>query len=136
MNENVKNFLIDNYIDSPIEPHFAVLIKGKWGCGKTFFINSLLRDKFGDNYRKENVIWLSLYGLSDIKQISQKLYELMHPILSNKITKFAFGVAKSAVKISTGIDVDKDGNNDVSFDLSLIDLEKDENQIKKNSDCG
>ena len=130
MNENVKSFLIENYIDSPVDPRFAVLIKGKWGCGKTFFIDSLLREKFGENYRKDSVIWLSLYGLSDIKQLSQKLYELLHPILSNKITKFAFGVAKSAVKISTGIDVDKDGNNDISFDLSLFDIEKDENSIK------
>lgn len=129
-NENVKNFIITNYIDSPIEPRFAVLIKGKWGCGKTFFIDSLLKEKFGEKYRKDSVIWLSLYGLSDIKQVSQKLYELMHPFLSNKITKFAFGVAKSAVKISTGIDVDKDGNNDISFDLSLFDVEKDENNIK------
>ena len=130
MNETVKSFLIDNYIDSEIAPHFAVLIKGKWGCGKTFFVDSLLKEKYGENYRTDSVIWLSLYGLSDIKQVSQKLYELMHPFLSHKLTKFAFGVAKSAVKVSTGIDFDKDGNNDISFDLSLFDIEKDENSIK------
>lgn len=130
INETIKKFLIDNYIESTIQPHFSVLIKGEWGCGKTFFIDSILKEKYGEDYRKESVIWLSLYGLSDINQVSQKLYELTHPFLSNKLTKFAFGVAKSAVKLSTGIDINKDGNNDVSFDLSLFDIEKDENNIK------
>ena len=130
INETIKKFLIDNYIESTIHPHFSVLIKGEWGCGKTFFIDSILKEKYGEDYRKESVIWLSLYGLSDINQVSQKLYELTHPFLSNKLTKFAFGVAKSAVKVSTGIDINKDGNNDVSFDLSLFDIENDENNIK------
>ena len=71
-NENVKNFIINNYIGSDVDPYFGILIKGKWGCGKTYIIDSILKEKFGENYRKDDVIWLSLYGLSTISQVSQK----------------------------------------------------------------
>ena len=40
MNEHIENYCID-YIESEFNPQFAILIKGEWGCGKTYFINKL-----------------------------------------------------------------------------------------------
>lgn len=37
MNENIVNFL-NGYMMNP-DPQYAVLLKGKWGCGKTHFSN-------------------------------------------------------------------------------------------------
>ena len=129
-NENVKKFILKNYIDSQFEPHFALLLTGEWGCGKTFFLDSVLKEKYGEKYRKENVIWLSLYGLSNISQLNQKFYEACHPILTSKVTKFALQFAKSAVKVSSGLDLTNDNENDISFDFSLPEFQDDENNIK------
>lgn len=38
MNENIINYIKNNYINSKMEPQFAVLVKGDWGCGKTFLV--------------------------------------------------------------------------------------------------
>lgn len=130
-NENIKKFIITNYIDSDIEPHFALLLKGKWGCGKTYFLDKILKEKYSENYRKDKVIWLSLYGMSEISQVSKKLYELIHPILTSKATKLVFNMVKSAAKFSTGFDViGNDNNNDISLDFSLPDIEDEEKGIK------
>lgn len=129
-NENIKKFILKNYIDSQFEPHFALLLTGEWGCGKTFFLDSVLKEKYGEKYRKENVIWLSLYGLSNISQLNQKFYEACHPILTSKVTKFALQFAKSAVKVSSGLDLTNDNENDISFDFSLPEFQDDENNIK------
>lgn len=129
-NENVKTFILKNYIDSQIEPHFALLLKGEWGCGKTFFLDTVLEEKYGEKYRGKKVIWLSLYGLSNISQLNQKFYEACHPILTHKVTKFALQIAKSAAKVSGGLDLTNDNVNDISFDFSLPEFQDDENNIK------
>ena len=128
-NENAKNFLCNTYLQSDLPPKFAILIKGKWGCGKTYFIDNLLEKHYGKNYRKDDVIWVSLYGLSDINQIQRKIYETCHPILTNRMTKLAFNFAKSALKFSSGVDFDGDKNNDLSIDLSLPEIEDEEKKI-------
>lgn len=51
MNENIKDFSISNFIDSQISPHFAILLRGKWGCGKTYLINQILDDVFEEDKR-------------------------------------------------------------------------------------
>lgn len=129
-NENVKKFILKNYIDSQFEPHFALLLKGEWGCGKTFFLDTVLKEKYGEKYKKENVIWLSLYGLSNISQLNQKFYEACHPILTHKVTKFALQMVKSAARIQGGFDLTNDNVNDLSFDFSLPEFQDDENNIK------
>ena len=128
-NENLKRFLTDTYLKSDVSPKFAILIKGKWGCGKTYFIADLLEKHYGKDYRKDDVIWVSLYGLSDINQVQRKIYETCHPILTNRMTKLAFNFAKSALKFSSGVDFNGDKNNDLSIDLSLPEIESEEKKI-------
>ena len=48
MNEHIESFL-DHYIDLAVAPEYAVLLTGKWGSGKTFFIKNFLALK--DNSR-------------------------------------------------------------------------------------
>lgn len=124
-NEKIISYIKDNYIKSKMEPKFAVLIKGDWGCGKTFLVKEILKETYRDDYKK-NVVWLSVYGLSSIAQLRQKLFEALHPILTNKITKIAFAAIKSGLKASATFDFDNDSKDDLSFDLAIPDFELDE----------
>ena len=63
-------------------------------------------------------------------RINQKFYEACHPILTHKVTKFALQIAKSAAKVSGGLDLTNDNVNDISFDFSLPEFQDDENNIK------
>lgn len=60
-NENIRNFL-NSYIENP-DPRYAVMLKGKWGCGKTFFVDRWLRDR-GDRYEVNPSRWF-LIGSHD-----------------------------------------------------------------------
>ena len=112
-----------------MSPQFAVLVKGDWGCGKTFLVKKILNETYGKKY-KDNVIWISVYGLSSIQQLRQKLIEKIYPFLSNKITKFALSTVKAGLKASTTIDFNKDGYEDLFIDFIIPNFESDENGKK------
>ena len=40
-NEHIDDFLT-YYLFKCLEPNYAVLIKGKWGCGKSYYIKNFL----------------------------------------------------------------------------------------------
>lgn len=128
-NENIIQYCKEQYIESRINPQFAILIKGKWGCGKTFLVKKILNETFPNTYDK-NVVWISLYGLSNLSQLNTKIYQTLHPILTGKIAKFTTQVVRSALKLSTNIDLNSDGNNDLALNITIPDLEIDENNIK------
>ena len=129
MNENIINYIKNNYINSRMEPQFSVLVKGDWGCGKTFLVKKILKDAYGEKY-EDRIIWLSVYGLSSIQQLRQKLFEKLHPILTSKVAKVAFATVKAGLKASTTFDFNNDKKDDLSFDLSIPDFEIDENGKK------
>ena len=53
-------------------PGYAVLLTGRWGCGKTWLIKKCL-----DTYERRHgkVRYISLYGLSSTEQLSTKLFD-------------------------------------------------------------
>lgn len=65
---------------------YAILIDGKWGVGKTFFVkNSLkgiIQEEIKEASRYKNTIYMSLYGIKDIKQIENKI---IYSIIENNI---------------------------------------------------
>lgn len=67
-NKHIKEFL-NYYIGLP-NPQYAVFLKGKWGSGKTHFINKFL-NKYIQN--KTKFIKISLFGLKDISEINYKI---------------------------------------------------------------
>lgn len=69
MNNNVIEFL-ENYIGLRNNPEYAVMIKGEWGCGKTWFIkkfiNKIIQDK---KLKKNEIVYISVYGIQNIEQL-------------------------------------------------------------------
>ena len=87
-NKHIDSFL-DYYLSQCREPNYAVLIKGKWGCGKSYYIKNYLNthglriiNNF-TNKQEKIVIYLSLFGVSSKDEIDEKIIEFLHPIISS-----------------------------------------------------
>lgn len=121
-NKHAKEY-INYYLSLTTEPQYAIMLKGAWGSGKTWFIDSVLNE-----YRNNNVgfkfLKVSLYGVNSVEQIEEEFYRQLHPILSNK--KFIFGakVLKNTLKATLKVDLNGDNKDDASVNLEIpkIDL--------------
>lgn len=125
MNDNITQFLF-TYMDNP-DPRYAVMIKGKWGCGKSFFIQNwieLYKEKIKDGDAVLEPIYVSLYGLSSTSQITSAIDRVLHPFLYSKGVEITKKILKIAGKIAfkASLDWNNDGNEDVSMDATLDSL--------------
>ena len=121
MNEHVFSYCKD-FITSKKNPQFAVFIKGKWGCGKTFFINELIKS-LDDEIIQDRLIRISLYGVCSIDEIDRKIYEALHPVLSSKGAKIAGTIFKTALKLGPSFSFGGDDKS-ISFGLTEFSLSK------------
>ena len=125
MNGRIFQYLL-HYAENP-DPRYAVMLKGRWGCGKSFFVCNWL-DKYKEKYLKgENSlepIYVSLYGLKETSQITRCIDQVLHPFLYSKGAEFTKKLFKIAGKIvfKTTLDWNKDSKEDVSFDATLDSL--------------
>ena len=125
MNERIFQYLL-HYAENP-DPRYGVMLKGRWGCGKSFFVCNWL-DKYKEKYLKgENSlepIYVSLYGLKETSQITRCIDQVLHPFLYSKGAEFTKKLFKIAGKIvfKTTLDWNKDSKEDVSFDATLDSL--------------
>jgi len=108
MNEHIEENL-KHYI-SMKNPEYAVLLSGKWGSGKTYFINKYVEDFGSDD--KIKFIKISLFGLSKVTQIDEIIFQKLHPVLGHKYAKMTGSMLKSALKIGLNFDSDEDGKSD------------------------
>lgn len=79
-NEHIVSFL-DHYFKLPVAPGYAVLLKGNWGTGKTWFLKETLSNLTAD--RKE-YLYISLYGVTSFDEIESEFFKQLHPVLSSK----------------------------------------------------
>lgn len=121
-NEFIKNFLI-KYIENP-DPQYAIMLKGNWGSGKTFFINKWIEDykeKLGEEIILEP-IYVSLYGLKDTAQITTEIDRKLHPILYSKGVKMIKKLLKVASKIVLRTNMDFNNDNEMQINATLDSL--------------
>lgn len=111
-NEHIRSFL-DYYHELSLSPEYAVLLKGKWGSGKTWFIRDYLKSRDLDDKGKR-VLFVSLYGLSSFAEIEQKFFEQLHPVLSSKGAILAGKIAKGFLKTAIKIDLNENTEASVS----------------------
>ncbi|MCT7546921.1 KAP family NTPase [Aliarcobacter butzleri] len=116
-NKHIKEFL-NYYIGLP-NPQYAVFLKGKWGSGKTHFINEY-KEHLKTN--KHKYIYLSLYGVTSYDKIETKFLEAIYPRLYNKKTIFAGKIAKQLLKGTLKIDLDGDERDDGNASVKIPDF--------------
>lgn len=90
-NQHVKNYLT-YYTDFPQPPHYAVMLNGPWGIGKTFLLKAFLEPA---KTRGLKVVYVSLYGLTSLEEIDDALVRALFPILDNRATRITGRVVKS-----------------------------------------
>jgi GTPase SAR1 family protein len=93
-NQHVKDYL-SYYILLPHSPHYAVMINGPWGVGKTYLIKEFLRQHFGQDKKD---VYVSLYGLATIDEIDAALFHAIYPALGWKVTRLGARVGKTLLK--------------------------------------
>ena len=105
---------------------------------ETHFINHWI-----DTYQKQEAedkvlepVYVSLYGLSETKQITTAINRVLYPILYGKAAKAGKTFLKfmSAIVLKCDVDWNKDGNSDFSMDLGLDALsifKSEDEQVKK-----
>ncbi len=124
-NKTTKEYL--NYFVESNNPNFAVMLRGKWGAGKTYFIKGIIEEWNNKQIiSKSEVnlkpIYISLNGISQKEEVIESLKAKISPILYSKGTKFATGILKGFFKSVLKIDFDydnddkSDGSININFD--------------------
>lgn len=123
MNKLILQFLSE-YIANP-DPQYAVMLKGKWGCGKTHFIKDWLKT-FEPKAPEEDIItlepiYISVYGMTTIGDLKIALDREINPFFYSSTGKFIKNTAKILGKIAfkTSFDFDGNGKDETSFSASL-----------------
>lgn len=123
-NKEIRDILND-YLKIK-KPGYAVLLKGPWGCGKTYFVKNWIENLKTENNDDEqsftlNPIYVSLYGMTKTSQIDDELKRAISPILHSKAMRKAGKVFKLAISAALryNIDFDENDNADLKLDCTI-----------------
>lgn len=117
-NLHIEEFL-KYYYSFEQEPGYAVLLKGKWGTGKTWFINQTLNSLARQDGK---YLYVSLYGVTSFEEIEDEFFKQLHPLLSSKSMALTGKIAKGLLKATLKIDLDGDGKADGSLSAQAPEL--------------
>ena len=96
INQHIQDFLEDYYFLPDRKPEYAVLLKGDWGTGKTWFIKKILKNLKDKNLEKH--LYVSLYGVSSYNEIENEFFKQLCPFLSSKTMNIVGKIAKGVLK--------------------------------------
>ena len=102
--ESILDYIRAEYTD------YAIMINGEWGSGKTYFWNHKIKPKIEAmqvNGRKLTPIYMSLYGISNLEEISKKIFIETTQLMDKNLKKFmgASGVGSIPEYAKTGLDM-------------------------------
>ena len=83
--ESILDYIRSDYTD------YAVMINGEWGVGKTHFWNNKIRKKIESmqlNGKRYTTIYMSLYGISNLEDISKKIFIETTQLMDKNLRKF------------------------------------------------
>lgn len=126
MNTLILDFL-NSYADNT-NPQYAVMLKGKWGCGKTHLIKQWKKrfDETADTDGEITLkpIYISTYGMDSVNDIKTAIDRELNPFFYSKTGRFIKGVLKLAGKVvfKTSMDFNEDSKEDGSFSATLDSL--------------
>jgi hypothetical protein len=114
-NQHIRKFL-SYYGHLSISPEYAVLIKGLWGTGKTWFIQDCLKKL---QIEGQEHLYISLYGVTSVDDIESEFFRLLHPWLSSKTVNLIGKLAKGFLKATIKFDIDSDGKPDGTLTIGV-----------------
>jgi len=102
--ESILDYIRADYTD------YAIMINGEWGSGKTYFWNHKIRNKIDSltfNGKKYTTIYMSLYGISNLEDISKKIYIETTQLMDKNMKKYMSTHSKKSVPeyAKTGLDM-------------------------------
>ncbi len=83
--ESILDYVRSDYTD------YAIMINGEWGSGKTYFWNHKIKNRIDGmqfNGRKYTTIYMSLYGISNLEEISKKIFIETTQLMDKNMKKY------------------------------------------------
>ena len=83
--ESILDYVRADYTD------YAIMLNGEWGSGKTYFWNNKVRRKIESlqlNGRRYTTIYMSLYGISNLEDISKKIFIETTQLMDKNLKKY------------------------------------------------
>ena len=133
MNENIVNSL-EQYVKD-VNPQYAILLSGTWGCGKTHFIEAWI-DQYNQShniptpkkhiFRKQKAeivirpIKVSLFGLQTNTELIETINRELSPIVFN-LKKYGLIVAKVVSRLTLKTDAFEGAKNPIEAEFSALD---------------
>ncbi|MCF0124652.1 MAG: hypothetical protein HUJ68_02655 [Clostridia bacterium] len=102
--ESILDYVRSDYTD------YAIMINGEWGSGKTHFWNNKIRKKIETlqlNGKKYTTIYMSLYGISNLEEISKKIFIETTQLMDKNLRRFMSANGQTTIPeyAKTGIDM-------------------------------
>ena len=102
--ESILDYVRADYTD------YAIMLNGEWGSGKTYFWNHKIKNKIESlqfNGRKYTTIYMSLYGISNLEDISKKIFIETTQLMDKNMKKFMESNNQTSIPeyAKTGLDM-------------------------------
>ena len=102
--ESILDYVRADYTD------YAIMINGEWGSGKTYFWNHKIRNKIESlelNGRRYTTIYMSLYGISNLEDISKKIFIETTQLMDKNLKKYMNSKNQTTIPeyAKTGLDM-------------------------------
>ncbi len=102
--ESILDYVRADYTD------YAIMINGEWGSGKTYFWNNKIRNKIESMYingKQFTTVYMSLYGISNLEEISKKIFIETTQLMDKNLKKFMASNNQTTIPeyAKTGLDM-------------------------------
>jgi len=102
--ESILDYIRSDYTD------YAIMINGEWGSGKTYFWNNKVRKKIDSlnlNGKSYTTIYMSLYGISNLEDISKKIFIETTQLMDKGLRKYMNATGQESIPeyAKTGLDM-------------------------------
>ena len=102
--ESILDYIRADYTD------YAIMINGEWGSGKTYFWNHKIKNKIDSmqiNGKRYTTIYMSLYGISNLEEISKKIFIETTQLMDKNLKKYMNSNSQTTIPeyAKTGLDM-------------------------------
>ena len=102
--ESILDYVRSDYTD------YAIMLNGEWGSGKTYFWNNQIKKKIDSmklNGKRYTTIYMSLYGISNLEEISKKIFIETTQLMDKNLRKYMDSNSKHTIPeyAKTGLDM-------------------------------